>query len=146
MTTPETPHQSGELVPKVYDAELVSGNDITSGDRSSGPVLRRVAVDCTGYVVQRVRESEQVTRLRSVAAYRARKAPHDLARLGWFLLRGHGRWIARGWTWATHGDLRADARAARLAGGTHRHAGKRRKPSAPRPGHAGPSSGSRRAA
>jgi S-DNA-T family DNA segregation ATPase FtsK/SpoIIIE len=39
-----------------------------------------------------------------------------VARLGWFFLRGHGRWIAKGWTWATHGDLRADARAARLAG------------------------------
>ena len=33
-----------------------------------------------------------------------------------FFLRGHGRWIAKGWTWATHGHLRADARAAWLAG------------------------------
>jgi DNA segregation ATPase FtsK/SpoIIIE, S-DNA-T family len=107
MTTPENPQQS---------AELVSDNDITSGNRSSGPVLRRVAVECTGYVVRRVRESEQVARLRSVAVYRVRKAPRDLARLVWFLLRGHGRWIAKGWTWATHGDLRTDVRAARLAG------------------------------
>ncbi|MGH3803541.1 MAG: hypothetical protein ACRDTD_26105, partial [Pseudonocardiaceae bacterium] len=44
MTTPENPQQSAELVPKVYDAELVSDNDIPSGDRSSGPVSRRVAV------------------------------------------------------------------------------------------------------
>ncbi len=51
-----------------------------------------------------------------MAVYRARKAPRDLARLVWFLLRGHGRWIAKGWTWVTHGDLRADVRAARLAG------------------------------
>jgi S-DNA-T family DNA segregation ATPase FtsK/SpoIIIE len=116
MTTPENPHQSAELVPKVYDAELVSDNDITSGDHPSGPVLRRVAGECTGYVVRRVRESEGVARLRSVAAYRARKAPCDLARLVWFLLRGHGRWIAKGWTWATHGDLRTDVRAARLTG------------------------------
>lgn len=116
MTTPENPRLSGELVPKVYDAELVSDNDITSGDRSSGPVLRRVAVECTGYVVRRMRESERVAQLRSVAAYRARKAPRDLARLVWFLLRGHARWIAKGWTWATHGDLRTDVRGARLAG------------------------------
>jgi DNA segregation ATPase FtsK/SpoIIIE, S-DNA-T family len=34
----------------------------------------------------------------------------------WFLLRGHGRWIAKGWTWVTHGDLRTDVRTARLAG------------------------------
>jgi S-DNA-T family DNA segregation ATPase FtsK/SpoIIIE len=107
MTTPENPQQS---------AELVSDNDITSGDRSSGPVLRRVAGECTRYVVRRVRESERVARLRSVAAYRGRKAPRDLARLVWFLLRGHGRWIAKGWIWATHGDLRTDVRAARLAG------------------------------
>ncbi|MGH4007668.1 MAG: hypothetical protein ACRDTH_05795 [Pseudonocardiaceae bacterium] len=116
MTTPENPRLSGELVPKVYDAELVSDNDITSGARSSGPVLRRVAVECTGYMVRRRRESERVARLRSVAVYRARKAPRDLARLVWFLLRGHGRWIAKGWTWATHGDLRMDVRAARLDG------------------------------
>lgn len=116
MTTPDNPHQLAELVPKVYDAELVPGNDITSGVRSFGLVLRRVAGECTGYVVRRMRESEQVARLRSVVAYRARKAPRDLARLVWFLLRGHGRWIAKGWTWATHGDLRTDVRAARLTG------------------------------
>ena len=116
MTTPENPHQLAELVPKAYDAELVSDNDITSGGRSSGLVLRRVAGDCTGCVVRWVRESQRVARLRSVAVYRARKAPRDLARLVWFLLRGHGRWIAKGWTWATHGDLRTDVRAARLAG------------------------------
>ncbi|MGB6162865.1 MAG: FtsK/SpoIIIE domain-containing protein [Pseudonocardiaceae bacterium] len=107
MTTPENPQQS---------AELMSDNDITSSNRSPGPVLRRVAGECTEYVVRRVRESEQVARLRSVAAYRARKTPRDLVRLVWFLLRGHGRWIAKGWTWATHGDLRTDVRTARLAG------------------------------
>jgi DNA segregation ATPase FtsK/SpoIIIE, S-DNA-T family len=116
MTTPENPQQSSELVPKVYNAELVSDNDITSGDHSPGPMLRRVAGECTGYVVRRVRESEWVARLRSVAAYRMRKVPRDLARLVWFVLRGHGRWIAKGWTWATHGDLRTDVRTARLTG------------------------------
>ena len=107
MTTPENPRQS---------AELTSDNNITSSDRSPGPVLRHIAGKCTQYVVRRVRESEQVARLGSVAAYRARKAPRDLVRLVWFLLRGHGRWIAKGWTWATHGDLRTDVRTARLAG------------------------------
>jgi DNA segregation ATPase FtsK/SpoIIIE, S-DNA-T family len=107
MTTPENPQQS---------AELVSDNDITSGDRSPGPVLRRVAGECAGYLVRRVRESERVARLRSVVVYRVRKTPRDLARLVWFLLRGHGRWITKGWTWATHGDLRTDVRTARLAG------------------------------
>jgi S-DNA-T family DNA segregation ATPase FtsK/SpoIIIE len=36
--------------------------------------------------------------------------------LCWFFLRGHARWITKGWRWATHGDLRSDARAARLIG------------------------------
>jgi len=52
----------------------------------------------------------------AVAAYRMRTAPWDAVRLCWFFLRGHARWVAKGWRWATHGDLRADARAARLIG------------------------------
>lgn len=39
---------------------------------------------------------------------RLRQAPRDVAGLIWFFLRGHGRWIANGWTWVSHGDLRAD--------------------------------------
>ncbi|TKG68498.1 hypothetical protein FCN18_21530 [Prauserella endophytica] len=58
----------------------------------------------------------RVAHTRAVIAYRLRKLPRDLARLLWFVLRGHGRWIAKAWTWATYGDLRADARAARLTG------------------------------
>jgi DNA segregation ATPase FtsK/SpoIIIE, S-DNA-T family len=57
-------------------------------------------------------------RIRGVVGYRLRQAPRDLARLGWFFLRGHGRWIIKAWVWATYGDLRADARAARLIGDT----------------------------
>jgi S-DNA-T family DNA segregation ATPase FtsK/SpoIIIE len=57
-----------------------------------------------------------VAQAAAVVGYRLRKAPRDVARLCWFFLRGHGRWIAKGWTWATHGHLRADARAAWLAG------------------------------
>jgi S-DNA-T family DNA segregation ATPase FtsK/SpoIIIE len=60
--------------------------------------------------------SDQVVRVRSVLGYRVRKAPLDLLRLLWFVLRGHGRWIGKAWTFFTYGDLRADARAARLAG------------------------------
>jgi S-DNA-T family DNA segregation ATPase FtsK/SpoIIIE len=60
--------------------------------------------------------SDQVVRVRSVLGYRVRKAPLDLTRLLWFVLRGHGRWIGKAWTFLTYGDLRADARAARLAG------------------------------
>ena len=63
-----------------------------------------------------VKKSPKVAQAQAVAGYRLRKAPHDGARLGWFFLRGHGRWIAKGWTWLTHAHLRADARAAWLAG------------------------------
>src|SRR4051794_41368912 len=60
--------------------------------------------------------SGPVTRVRSVAAYRARKAPADVVRLVWFVVRGHWRWLVKVWSWATYADLRADVRAARLAG------------------------------
>lgn len=59
--------------------------------------------------------SDRMLRARSVAMYRARQAPHDLARLTWFAIRGHSRWMSKAWTFLTHGDLRADARTARLA-------------------------------
>ncbi|MCP2304722.1 hypothetical protein [Actinokineospora globicatena] len=51
-----------------------------------------------------------------MVSYRFRKAPRDLGRLLWFLVRGAGRWVDRGWRWASYADLRADARAARVAG------------------------------
>lgn len=101
---------NGELTQKVYDGELVRDEEPAS------VAIRRRVIDCTSRVVQRVRESTRFARLRSVLGYRLRKAPRDVGRLVWFVLRGHGRWIARAWTWTTHGDLRADARAARLAG------------------------------
>jgi S-DNA-T family DNA segregation ATPase FtsK/SpoIIIE len=62
--------------------------------------------------------SDSVVRARSVAAYRVRQAPRDLGRLSWFAIRGHARWIGKAWTFLTYGDLRADARAARIAGDT----------------------------
>lgn len=60
--------------------------------------------------------SDQAVRGRSVLAYRVRQAPRDLVRLAWFVVCGHARWIGKAWTFFTYGDLRADARAARLAG------------------------------
>jgi S-DNA-T family DNA segregation ATPase FtsK/SpoIIIE len=95
----------GELISDDHNAEVIA--------HRPGPAGRRARVVV---LVRRVAHAPQITQLRAVAGYRLRQAPRDAARLGWFFLRGHGRWIAKGWTWATHGDLRADARAARLAG------------------------------
>jgi len=60
--------------------------------------------------------AEPVMRVRSVTAYRFRKAPVDLVRLLWFVARGNWRWARKAWAYLTYADLRADARAARLAG------------------------------
>lgn len=108
----------GELVPKVFDAELVddqapSGRLVVRG-RLAG-YADRVRPAVAG-AVGRAWRSSAVTRARSVAAYRVRSAPRDVVRLLWFVLRGHGRWVVKAWNWTTYGDLRADARAARLAG------------------------------
>ena len=64
------------------------------------------------------REAKRFTRPKVPAplAYRVRKAPGDVVRLSWFALRGHGRWTATAWHWVSHGDLRADVRAARATG------------------------------
>lgn len=108
--------RAGELVPKIYDAEVISDNNDGSAARRAGPMVRRKVIECTGYVVRRVRESDRAARWRALLAYRVRKAPHDVVRLLWFLVRGHGRWIAKGWTWATYADLRGDVRQARMSG------------------------------
>ncbi len=60
--------------------------------------------------------AERVLRARSVIGYRVRKAPVDLLGLTWFVIRGHARWTGKAWRYFTYGDLRADARAARLVG------------------------------
>ena len=60
--------------------------------------------------------ADPVVRARSVAAYRFRKAPVDLVRLMWFVVRGNWRWVRKAWGYLTYADLRADARTARLAG------------------------------
>lgn len=117
MSTTEDPRtRGGELVPKVYDGEIVTGTESETADRRPVPVVRRVFVECTGRLLGRVRESGRVARWRGLLAYRARKLPADVVRLLWFLLRGHGRWIVKAWTWATYADLRSDARRARMSG------------------------------
>ena len=121
MNTPDNVEDhGGELVPQVYDAEIVS--DRVSGalgqrqDRRPVTAARRAFITCTGRIIQRVRESGRVARWRGLVAYRVRKLPVDIVRLLWFLLRGHGRWIVKGWTWFTYADLRSDVRQARIAG------------------------------
>jgi S-DNA-T family DNA segregation ATPase FtsK/SpoIIIE len=113
------PTPTGEQVPsapEVLDGELLSEeeNAAVAGRLLGRGVdrLRPRVVVLARAVVQHPRTA-QVT---AVAGYRVRKAPRDLTRLCWFALRGHGRWITKAWTYTTHGDLRADARAARLAG------------------------------
>ncbi len=109
------PKQAGRQVepaPKVLDSELVTEQDTAAdvvGLLSGLPA--RVVMLGRGVVT-----SPTVTQARAVVVYRLCKAPRDVARLGWFALRGHGRWIAKGWIWASHGHLRADGRAAWLAG------------------------------
>lgn len=99
-----------ELAAEVLEGELVSEEDYTR---------RRVAlaryVPVVVHLVTVVRESERTAHLKALAAYRVRQVPRDVVRLGWFALRGHGRWITKGWTWATYGQLRAEARAAQMA-------------------------------
>lgn len=99
----------GELAPQVLDGELLS-------DDGNAGVVHRPDSAGMASLVRRVAHSPQLTQLGAVAKYRLRHAHRDVTRLAWFFLRGNGRWIVKGWTWATHGDLRADARAARLAG------------------------------
>ncbi|HWR47946.1 MAG TPA: AAA family ATPase [Pseudonocardiaceae bacterium] len=104
------PASGAEVVPAppVLDGELLSEQENATLaallSRRGRSQLRAVA------------DSRWTAQFTAVAAYRLRVAPWDAARLCWFALRGHARWIAKGWTWATHGDLRADARAARLIG------------------------------
>ncbi|HEV3358182.1 MAG TPA: hypothetical protein VG247_15410 [Pseudonocardiaceae bacterium] len=121
MNTPQNEEDhGGELVPKVYDAELVpdsrSAPIVPREDRRPVRLARRAFITCVGHIIRRVRESGRVARWRGLVAYRVRKFPVDIARLLWFLLRGHGRWIVKGWTWATYADLRGDVRQARIAG------------------------------
>ncbi|WP_394613133.1 hypothetical protein JNUCC0626_24640 [Lentzea sp. JNUCC 0626] len=99
-----------ELVSQVLDGQIVDDDEIVVRQQEK-PFMIKTAVRSIG-------DLDGVTRARSVILYRLRSAPRDVARLLWFLTRGTGRWIAKGWRWASYSDLRADARAARLAGDT----------------------------
>jgi S-DNA-T family DNA segregation ATPase FtsK/SpoIIIE len=122
-----------DLSDEVFEAEILTDveNDYVSRwlahARTGKPVQRHPRARAARHALVAARRrvaatfvaawrSGQVVRLRSVLGYRVRKAPLDLLRLVWFVLRGHGRWIGKAWTFLTYGDLRADARAARLAG------------------------------
>jgi DNA segregation ATPase FtsK/SpoIIIE, S-DNA-T family len=109
--SPPVPATGGELTPAppVLDGELLSEED-------NAAVARRLSGRGIDLLARELIPSPWCRQLRVVAAYRVRQAPRDAVRLCWFFLRGHARWIAKGWTWATHADLRADVRAARLAG------------------------------
>lgn len=107
-----------ELARRVFDAEVVDDGTVTPQGESAS-VVRRASGRVINSAVTAGRvlvDLDAVVRARSVAAYRVRKAPRDLARLVWFLVRGIGRWTGKAWRWASYSDLRADARAARLAG------------------------------
>ena len=101
----------GQPAPVVLDGELLTERDNPAGVGPFAGVVVRVVMLARG-----VGTSPRVVQARAVVGYRLRKAPRDAVRLGWFVLRGHSRWIAKGWTWVSHGHLRADARAAWLAG------------------------------
>jgi S-DNA-T family DNA segregation ATPase FtsK/SpoIIIE len=124
MNTPREPVNGDrspgtELARKVYDGELIGHGVARARDRSALPRWAsrwRAARRTVAVLARRVWRSGSVVRARSVAGYRVRKAPVDAARLGWFVLRGHWRWLVKLWTWATYADLRADARQARLTG------------------------------
>ncbi|GAA1195389.1 zonular occludens toxin domain-containing protein [Pseudonocardia alaniniphila] len=82
---------------------------------ASGVRVRRLLIGTRRAAVQ-VWRADPMTRLRTILAYRLCKAPWDVVRLVWFAVRGHGRWLGKAWTFFTYGDLRADARSARLSG------------------------------
>jgi DNA segregation ATPase FtsK/SpoIIIE, S-DNA-T family len=101
----------GQPAPVVLDGELLTERDNPAAVGQLAGVLARMLL-----LARRVGTAPRVVQALAVVGYRLRKAPRDVARLGWFVLRGHSRWIAKGWTWVSHGHLRADARAAWLAG------------------------------
>lgn len=127
ITSGEHPGEPGQCRDGVvFKAEVLSDEESAAVEhrfaatravakRDSGLLVRRSGLLLRRSVGEAWR-SERVMRLRSVLAYRTRQAPRDLARLVWFVFRGHSRWAGKAWTSFTYGDLRADARAARMAG------------------------------
>ena len=111
-----------DLVPRVFDGHVVGDESVvTQQENSASPPrslisIGRSAVRLARSAGRRLVDLEVIVRVRSVLGYRVRKSPRDLVRLLWFLTRGVGRWVGKAWRWASYADLRADARAARLAG------------------------------
>jgi S-DNA-T family DNA segregation ATPase FtsK/SpoIIIE len=127
---PPHPDHHRTNAPHPQDAPPTPTTEHTTGPAPVGTLIRfpvlegeivreRVVARLRARVVtfaRAVASSPQAVQLKAATAYRARQAPHDLLRLVWFFLRGQARWVVKGWCWITHGDLRADARAARLGG------------------------------
>jgi DNA segregation ATPase FtsK/SpoIIIE, S-DNA-T family len=112
---PVRPGSTLEPAPEVLEGELLpeDGDDTALAIRRASPAAVVPRVRALARVVS---TTPGVVHLRGVLAHRVRHAPRDARRVCWFALRGHARWISKAWRWATYGDLRADARAARLAG------------------------------
>lgn len=91
-----------EPAPEVLEGELLSERDIATAVGLLSGLLARVVM-----LVRGVATSPRVVHARAVVVYRLRKAPRDAVRLGWFFLRGHARWIGKGWdlgqSWAPAG-------------------------------------------
>src|ERR1700730_14913639 len=98
--TDAIPGTALEPAGEVVDAELVPATENAAIDARLHAQVARRAVQ----VVRVIGTHERTTQLTALATDRARKAPRDAARLTWFAIRGHGRWIAKGWNWATHAD------------------------------------------
>lgn len=131
--TGSTQGQEGEDGP-VYEGEILSDLESEYIDRHFAPTSKAVAhrepAQLAGRDIAMARRartrvtlaartvwrSDEVLRARSVLGYRVRKAPRDVGRLVWFTTRGHARWCGMAWRYFTHGDLRGDARSARVAG------------------------------
>lgn len=132
MSTPERDdeqEQGGQVVPFPGTAQPPAVPDGAGLEPAEAPLEGELVTDDeyqrrTGlqrytpaavvvHVVHVVRESERTAHVKALTAYRVRKAPRDVARLSWFAIRGQARWVAKGWDWATFGDLRAEARSAR---------------------------------
>ncbi|SDH66049.1 DNA segregation ATPase FtsK/SpoIIIE, S-DNA-T family [Actinokineospora alba] len=104
---------TNEIEPQIIDAEIVD-DDAPGWGRVPGTEIER-ATPRTVALVTAVRQSQQLAKVRQVAAYRARHAHRDAWQITKYTVRGHARWFRKGWDWATHADLRADARAAKLS-------------------------------
>lgn len=85
-----TPGAEIESAPQVLDAEPLTDDEDTARAARRGTNLDRLGQRVI-VLVRTVARSPQLAQLRTVVGYRLRQGPRDVTRLGWFLLRGHGR-------------------------------------------------------